>query len=107
MLRSGQCVTERARETGKHRGLEQKRLHLGGLAGKHLLGEVVEHKAMTAGEGGKSACNIGSALERERGELQASNPAFCTSLQGRRLFLRQTQPHHLCEERTGLGGFKA
>ena len=46
-------------------------------------------------------------LHRERGELQARDPAFGPRLQGRDVVGREVQPHHLVEEGGRLIGGEA
>ena len=43
-------IAERPAETFQDRGVQQKLLHRGVLPCEYLFGEVVEHKAVTAGE---------------------------------------------------------
>ncbi|HEX6108661.1 MAG TPA: hypothetical protein VFZ02_04550, partial [Ktedonobacteraceae bacterium] len=76
LLLSSDRVTERTREAFQNRGLQQKRLHRGGLPGEHFLGEVIQHEVMAAGEGGDKTGDSGASLQRERGQLQTSNPAL-------------------------------
>src|SRR5689334_11790232 len=56
--------------------LEQELLEMGGLTCQDLLGQVVDHKAVTAGERGDKACHIMLPLHREPGELQPGDPAL-------------------------------
>ena len=58
----------------------------GVLAHEHFLGEVIEHEAMAAGEGGQEARDIGSAAQRECGKLEPDNPAFRAALEGSNRF---------------------
>src|SRR6266700_4183938 len=62
---------------------------------------------MTAGKGGQKPGDIGSALQRERGQLQADHPSFCTMLEGSNGFGRKVEFHHLTQKRADLIGRKA
>ena len=62
---------------------------------------------MAAAEGSEKPRDIGSALQRERGQLQASNPAFRAMLERRNGLGRQVQSHHGLQKRARLGGSKA
>src|SRR6266516_2185853 len=58
---------------------------------------------MSAGEGGEKPGDIGSALQRERGQLQSGNPAFGAALQGGNGLGRQVQPHDRLQKRARFG----
>ena len=75
-------ITERPTEALQDTGVQEKLLHRSGLPREHLVGEVVEYIAMAAGEGSQKPRDIGSALQREGGQLQASNPAFRATARG-------------------------
>ena len=75
-------IAERPAEALQDRGVQEKRLHRSRLPREHLFGEVVQHIAMSAGEGSQKRGDIGSALQRERGQLQSCNPAFRAALEG-------------------------
>src|SRR5262249_6865856 len=55
-------IAERPAEALQDTGVQEKLLHHLGLSCKHLVGEVVQYKAMTAAKGSKKRGDIGSAL---------------------------------------------
>ena len=103
----GDRITECTTEALQDRGVQQKRLHGGGLPREHLLTEVIQHEAMTAGKGGQKRGDIDPALQRERGKLQADHPSFCTTLEGSNGPSLQVEFHHLTQKRADLIGGKA
>jgi len=56
-------VAERAGEALEDRGLKQEVPDVAGLAGKHLLGEVVHDVVVVAGETGDEGAGVGSTLQ--------------------------------------------
>src|SRR5881227_1036229 len=87
--------------------MQQKRLHGCGLQREHLLAEVIQHEAMTAGKGGQKRGDIAPPLQRERGKLQADHPSFCATLEGSNGPSLQVEFHHLTQKRADLIGGKA
>ena len=55
----------------------------GGLAAQDLLDEVVDDVAVVAGEGRDERGRVGSALQRQRGELERRDPALGPPLERR------------------------
>src|SRR2546422_6661769 len=53
-------IAEWSAEPFQDRGVQQKRLHWRGLSRKHLFAQIIQHKAMSAGEGGQKRGDIGS-----------------------------------------------
>jgi len=100
-------IAERSAQALQETGAQQKRLHRLRLPREHLFREVVEHIAMAAGEGREKLRDIRSALQRERGQLQAGNPAFRATLEDGNGFGGQVQPHHSLQKGVHFGGFKA
>jgi hypothetical protein len=74
--------------------VQEKLLHLSRLPRQHLFTQIVEHIAMAAAEGGQKPGDIGSALQRERSQLQPGNPALRAALEGSNGLGGQVQPHH-------------
>ena len=76
---------ERPTQARQDRRLHQEGAHSIGLVLKHLIGQIVEHIGVAAGEVGEKMRDLRGILllERERGELQASGPPFGACLQGR------------------------
>ena len=64
---AGDRVAQRATQPVQHRGLQHEEHGLLGLAGQHLLGQVIEHEAVAAGERRNEPDGIGVALQRQRG----------------------------------------
>ena len=74
-------IAERPAEALQDTDVQEKLLHRRGLPTEHLFGEVVEHIAMAAGKSSQKRGDIGSALQRERSQLQPCNPALRALLQ--------------------------
>jgi hypothetical protein len=72
----GDRVAQRSAEPLQHRGLEQEGAQLLGLVFEHLLGQVVEHEAVAAGERGHEPVDIGLPPHRQRRQLQPGRPAL-------------------------------
>jgi hypothetical protein len=58
-----------------------------------LLDEVVDDVAVVPGEAGDEAGGIVASLDRERRQLERSDPAFGAPLQGGDLPRAEIQPH--------------
>ena len=104
---SGDGVAQRAGEPFEDRGLEQEVADVGGLAGEHLLGEVVDDVAVVAGETGDERAGVLAALHRQRGQLQRGDPAFGACLERGDVALAQPQTHRAVEVGRGLLGGEA
>ena len=100
--RSGDRIAEWTIQPLEDRGLEQEIPHALGLAPQDLLDQVVHDVPVVAGEGRDEVGDIRSAPHRECGQLQPRDPAFGPCLQGRRVFGREVEPHHLVEKRGRL-----
>jgi len=100
-------IAERSAEALQETGAQEKLLHRSGLPREDLFTQVVQHIAMAAAEGSQKPGDIGSALQRERGQLQPSNPAFRAALENGNGFGGQVQPHHSLQKCVHFGGFKA
>ena len=99
---TGHRIAEWPAEALQETGMQEKLLHRGALPREHLFTQVVEHIAMTAGEGSQKRGDIGSALQRERSQLQVGNPALRAAFEGGNGRSPQVQPHHGLQKRTGL-----
>jgi hypothetical protein len=64
---SGDRVTQFSRQPLQHRGLQQERAHLPGLAVKDLIGQVVQHEAMAAAERRREPGHIRLPAQRQSG----------------------------------------
>src|SRR5262249_6831274 len=106
-LLAGDRIAERTSKAFQDGGMQQKRLHGGGLAREHLLTEVIQHEAVTAGKGGQKRGDIDPALQRERGQLQAGHPSFGAAFEGSNGRCLQVELHHLAQKRADLIGRKA
>ena len=78
-----------------------------GLAGQHLLGEVVDDVAVVAGEPGDERAGVVAALHRQRGQLQGGDPALGALVQRRDVALGQREAHRAVEVGRGLLGGEA
>ena len=73
---AGHRVTQRAGQPLQHRGLQQERAHLLALPLEHLLGQVVQHVAVAAGERRHEPGHIVLPAQRQAGQLQPRRPPF-------------------------------
>ena len=78
-----------------------------GLTLQDLVDQIVHDVAVVAGESPDEPGNVLVALHRERGQLQAGNPAFGARFQGGDVLRREVEAHHLVEKAGGFGGGKA
>ena len=78
-----------------------------GLTVQDLVGQVVDDVPIVAGKPGDEVGGIVAALDRERGQLQGSDPALRPTLQRHDIPPRQLQLHHPVQVRGGLLGRKA
>ena len=79
---AGDGVAQRSREPLQHRGLEQEPHRRLGLAVQDLLGQVVEHVAVAAGEAGHEAAGVVAVVQRQGGQLEPGRPALGPGHQG-------------------------
>jgi hypothetical protein len=73
---AGYRIAERAAEAIKHGGLQQEVAHLLALPLEHLLGQVVQHVTMAAGERRDELRDIRLAAQRQGRQLQSRRPPF-------------------------------
>jgi hypothetical protein len=73
---AGDHVAKRTAQPRQHRGLQQKGPHRPRLTLQHLLGQVVEHKAVAARERRHESGRIGLARQRQGCELEPGRPPF-------------------------------
>ena len=71
---AGDRVAQRAGQPLQHRGLHQEGAHRPGLAFQHLLGQEVQHIAVTAGERRHEPGDISLAAQRQPGQMQPRGP---------------------------------
>jgi hypothetical protein len=71
---AGDGVAQRPTEPLQHRRRQQELPNLVGLAVQHLLGEVVQHEAVAAGEPLHEPGRVGVPLQRQRGQLHPGRP---------------------------------
>jgi hypothetical protein len=102
LLPLGDGVAQGAAETFQDAGLQQERPELGWLAGENLGGQIVNEVAVVAGEALDQRARIGSAAERERGQVDCSRPALRPRLQARHILSRKFKTQSVGEERSGL-----
>ena len=103
---AGHRVAQGTGELVEERSTEQERVHLAGLPGQHLVGEVVDDEPVAAGEGldeGGHRVTLADAAEGEAGELQPGDPALRALVEGGHVGSREVEPHHLVQEVAGLG----
>ena len=78
-----------------------------GLTLQDLFDQVVDDVAIVPGKAGDEAGDVVASLDRERRQLQGSDPALGPTLQRRDIPRRQVQIHHLVQVRGGLVGREA
>ena len=96
-------ITEGAAEPIEDGRPKQEGLDGFGLPLEDFLDQVVEHKVVAAGERPDEACDVFAALQRDRRQLQARDPALGASFQGGDVVRREVQAHHLVEKVGDLG----
>jgi len=74
------------------------------LLSQDFFHQIVQHEMVAAGEGLDEAGGVLMSLHRERGQLQAGDPAFGAGFQGRDVFGREVEAHDLVEEIGSFGG---
>ena len=103
----GDRVAQRSAEPLQHRGLEQEGAQLLGLVFEHLLGQVVEHEAVAAGERGHEPVDIGLPAYRQRRQLQPGRPALGAGRQRGHRGIGQVGAGGLAQEGRRLVGGEA
>ena len=74
-----------------------------GLAVEHLLGQVVQHEAVAAGELLDESADVAAALQRQRGQLQARRPSpRCARRAQRRCRSGRSSPTRRAQQLGGL-----
>ena len=81
----------------QHRGFEQELAHLLTLPLQHLVGQVVQHEAVAAGERGDEPGRIRLPAQRQPGQLQPCRPPFGAVHQGRHRRIGQARPGRLAQ----------
>ena len=100
---------ERGAQTVENGCAQQESLYMFWLALEDFFEQVIEHKAVTAGEGlNESGCVSRSVPLHGQGcQLQTGNPALGALLQPGDIALGEIQSHHPVEEIGGFGGGEA
>ena len=106
VLLAGDGIAQRAIQAVENGGLEQEAADRFGLALQDLFDQIVHDVAVVSGECLDEPGNILVSLHRQRGQLQAGNPAFGAVFQGGDIFRREVEAHHLVEKFGGFGGGK-
>ena len=88
----------------KHGGLQQESVDVLGLTLQDLFDQVVDDVAVVARESADEPRNVIPPLHRERGQLEASDPALGPCFEGGDILRRKVQTHHLVEELGRLVG---
>ena len=78
---TGDGVAQRSAQSVENRRVQQEGSGRRGLPVEDLLGEVVDHEAVVAGEVGDEPGTVRPALQRQRRQLQRGNPALGTPAQ--------------------------
>ena len=96
-------ITERAAEAIEDGRPQQEGLHGLGLPLEDLFDQIVEHEAVAAGERRDEAGSVCTALQGDRGQLQAGDPALGAGFERGDVVGREVEVHHLVEKVGGLG----
>ena len=88
-------ITQLSRQPLQHRGLQQERAHLPGLAVKDLIAQVVQHEAVAAAERRHEPGRIRVPAQRQCGQLQPGRPPLRAVHQRLRCRGRQARPRRL------------
>ncbi len=102
IVAAGDGIAQRSAQPVEDAGLQQKVADAVWQSSDDFVDQIVEDEAMTAGEGFDEGRGVITALHRERGELQARDPALGAGFEGRHLALGQGQAHDVAQK---LGGF--
>ena len=97
-------IAERAGQPLQDRRLQQERPQLLGLPLQHLLGQVVQHEPVAAGELLDEPGDVGASLQRQRGQLQPGRPALGALAQRRDDRVRQIAPDRHAQQLGRLAG---
>ena len=98
----GDGVAQPAGEAVEHRGLQEERSDRFGLAVEHLLDEVVDDEAVVAGEVLDEPVDVVAALQRQRRELERSDPALGSGTERVDVTGGEVQTHRVVEVRRCL-----
>ena len=93
-----------AGETVEDGGLQQETAEVLGLTLQDLFDQVVDDVAVVARESADEPGNVIAAPHRERGQLEASDPALGPRFEGGDILRLKVQAHHLTKERGRLVG---
>ena len=104
---AGDRVTQLPRQTLQHRGLQQERTHLPGLAVEDLISQVVQHEAMAAAERRDKPGRIRVPPQRQRGQLQSRRPPLGAGRQRHHRSVGQDRPRRRAQQRRRLLGGEA
>jgi hypothetical protein len=91
-------VAQRRAEPGQDRGAHQEPAQLLGLAGEHLLEQVVRQVALLAGEARDELGAVAASLQREAGEVDAGDPALGAVQQQLELAVAESQPEAVVQQ---------
>ena len=95
---AGDGVAQLPAQPIEDRGLQQERPKVVGLAIEHLLGEVVQHVAVAAGERRDELVDRGAFTEGQRRELEPGGRALGPLGEGAGGIERRGRPHRLPEQ---------
>ena len=95
---AGERIAQRGAEPVEDRGLQQEGTDAVGLTVQDFVDQVVDDVPVVAGEGPYETRQLLPPLDRERGQLEAHDPALGARLQDRDVGCRKAQPHRLVEE---------
>src|ERR671911_1256549 len=83
---------------------QQESLNVFGLLPQHFFDQIVKHEMMAAGEGFYEAGGVLMSPHRDRGQLQAGDPTFGSTIQGGDVSRRKVQAHPPSEKLCGFVG---
>ena len=104
---AGDRIAQLPRQTLQHRGLQQERTHLPGLAVEDLISQVVQHEAMAAAERRDKPGRIRVPPQRQRGQLQSRRPPLGAGRQRHHRSVGQDRPRRRTQQRRRLLGGEA
>jgi len=104
---AGDRITQLPGQPLQHRGLQQERAHLPGLAVKDLIGQVIQHEAVAAAERRREPGRIRVPAQRQSGQLQPGRPPLGAGHERLRRRGRQARSSGLTEQRRRLIGGEA
>ena len=95
---SRERVAQRCAHAVEDRGQQQEVTHPRGLAGQHLLAEIVDDVPVRARESLDECRRVGPVLQAQRRELQACGPSFGPRQEPVHVLLGQLRPEPVAEE---------